>query len=145
MLIHSAERKVRIRSPPAASPLRTQLPRARMILNPFGLQGHGAARSPASVMSDSGDPVGAETGGGRPTTSLNAARHGIAPRSGSGGRSRTDLVGGRRIRFGGIEPQLRLRPPSRYNPKSNLIVCLCPTVKPLAKSTPFLQACKTCC
>jgi hypothetical protein len=48
----------------------------------FGLQGHGAARSPASAMSDAGDPVGAETGGGRPTTSLNAARHGIAPRSG---------------------------------------------------------------
>ena len=34
------------------------------------------------VSSDAGDPVGAETGGGRPTTSLNAARHGIAPRSG---------------------------------------------------------------
>jgi hypothetical protein len=32
--------------------------------------------------SDAGDPSGAETGGGRPTTSLNAARHGIAPRSG---------------------------------------------------------------
>jgi hypothetical protein len=32
----------------------------------FGLQGHGAARSPASAMSDAGDPVGAEIGGGRP-------------------------------------------------------------------------------
>ena len=30
-------------------------------------------------MSDAGDPVGAETGGGRPTTSLNAARHGSHP------------------------------------------------------------------
>jgi len=44
-------------------PLRTRLPRARMILNCFGLQGHGAARPPASAMIDAGDPVGAETGG----------------------------------------------------------------------------------
>jgi hypothetical protein len=29
----------------------------------FGLQGHGAARPPASAMSNAGDPVGAETGG----------------------------------------------------------------------------------
>jgi hypothetical protein len=49
----------------------------------FGRQGHGAARPPASAMSDAGDPVGAETGGDvtpfRTTqTFRNASRAGAA-------------------------------------------------------------------